>query len=124
MTDLGVGAIWEYHVRSPTLEDDERITFYLKKVSDGRLELGMGTAPENPDLILYFTDQAIKELISLSLDAKTYYTNYLRIMKEGSGMVDLDYRVNKSWTNLVKLGYKNWASRYGFMEQIGTAKAK
>ena len=124
MADLGVGALWEYHVRSPTLEDDERIVFYLKKVDGERLELSMGNALETPDLILYFTDQAIKELISSSPNAKTYYENYSKIMKEGSGTRDLDYKVNKSWTNLVKLGYKNWASRYGFMDQIGAPKTK
>jgi hypothetical protein len=124
MMDLSVGAIWEYHIKSPTLEDDEIRIFHLKKVSEERLELGMGIAPETPDLILYFTDQAVTELISSSPDAKTYYTNYSKIMKEGTGTRDLDYKVNKSWANLVKLGYKNWASRYGFMDQIGGPKTK
>jgi hypothetical protein len=119
MMDLGVGAVWEYHVRGPMIEDEERIVFYLKKVTDQRLELGMGNCPETPDLILYFTEQALRELISSSPSAKTYYENYSKIMKEGSGTRDLDYKINKSWMNLVKLGYRNWADRYGFMNQTG-----
>jgi hypothetical protein len=116
MTDLSVGAIWEYHVRSPTLEDNEKIVFHLKKLGEQRLELGMGVASETPDLILYFTDQAIVELMSSSPDAQTYYANYSKIMKEGSGTRDLDYKVNKSRLSLWKIGYRNWVNRYGFME--------
>jgi hypothetical protein len=123
MTDLSVGALWEYHVKGPTLEDDERTVFSLRKTSEDRLELRMGNAPETPDLILYFTEDAIKELVS-SPNAKTYYENYSKIMREGSGTRDLDYKVNKSWTNLVKLGYKDWANRYSFMDQIGGSKAR
>jgi hypothetical protein len=40
-------------------------------------------------------------------------------MKEGSGKRDLDYKVNKSQINMVKLGYGSWAKRYGFMSEIG-----
>nr|MDO8134213.1 hypothetical protein [Candidatus Njordarchaeum guaymaensis] len=119
MKDLSVGAMWEYHVRSPTLEDNEKILFHLKKVSMNRLELGVGSASEAPDLILYFTEEAIVELMSQSPDAETYYANYSKILREGSGSRDLDYKVNKSRLALWKEGYRNWAKRYNFMEQVG-----
>jgi hypothetical protein len=119
MKDLSVGAMWEYHVRSPTLDDNEKIVFHLKKVGENRLELGVGPASEAPDLILYFTDEAIVELISRSPDADTYYANYSKILREGSGSRDLDYKVNKSRLALWKVGYRNWAKRYNFMGQVG-----
>ncbi|WXG43209.1 MAG: hypothetical protein WED04_04025 [Promethearchaeati archaeon SRVP18_Atabeyarchaeia-1] len=124
MMDLSIGAIWEYHVRSPTLDGNERVLFHLKKTSERRLELGIGAASETPDLILYFTEEAIVELMSSSPDAKTYYSNYSKIMKEGSGAWDLDYKVNKSRLALWRVGYRNWANRYGFMEQISSPDAK
>nr|MDO8098345.1 hypothetical protein [Candidatus Njordarchaeota archaeon] len=119
MRDLGIGATWEYHVRSPTLDNHEKIVFHLKKVGENRLELGVGPASEAPDLILYFTEEAIVELISRSPDAETYYANYSKILKEGSSGRDLDYKVNKSRLALWKVGYRNWAKRYNFMEQVG-----
>jgi hypothetical protein len=124
MKDLSVGAIWEYHIRGPTLEGYERIVFHLKKLAESRLELGVGPAPETPDLILYFTEEAILELISSSHDAVTYYANYSRIMKEGSGTRDLDYKVNKSKMSLWRVGYREWAKRYSFMDQVGEKELK
>jgi hypothetical protein len=124
MKDLSVGATWEYHVRGPTLEGYERIVFHLKKLAESRLELGVGPAPETPDLILYFTEEAIMELISSSPDAASYYANYSKIMKEGSGMRDLDYKVNKSKMSLWRVGYREWAKRYSFMDQIGEKELK
>jgi hypothetical protein len=111
--------MWEYHVRSPTLDDNEKIVFHLKKVSENQLELGVGSASEAPDLILHFTEEAIVELITRSRDAETYYAKYSEILKEGSGSRDLDYKVNKSRLALWKVGYRNWAKRYNFMEQVG-----
>jgi hypothetical protein len=119
MKDLSVGATWEYHVRGPTLEGYEKILFNLKKIAEGSLELGIGPASETPDLILYFTEAAILELISQSPDAKTYYANYSKIMREGSGTRDLDYKVNKSRMALWRVGYREWTKRFSFMDQIG-----
>jgi hypothetical protein len=119
MKDLNVGVMWEYHVRSPTLEGNEKIAFHLKKLAENHLELGIGSASETPDLILYFTEEAILELTSPSPDAETYYENYSKIMKEGSGTRDLDYKVNKSRITLWRLGYRKWAKRFSFMDQIG-----
>jgi len=119
MMNLSVGAIWEYHVRSPTLEGYERIIFHLKKIADDRLELGGGSASETPDLILYFTEEALLELISPMPDAETYYANYSKIMKEGSGKRDLDYKLNKSKMALWRVGYREWAKRFSFMDQMG-----
>lgn len=124
MKDLSVGAIWEYRIRGPTLEGYERIVFHLKKLAEGRLELGVGPAPETSDLILYFTEEAIMELITSSPDAVTYYTNYSKIMKEGSGTRDLDYKVNKSIISLWRVGYREWAKRYSFMDQVGEKELK
>jgi hypothetical protein len=124
MMDLSVGALWEYHVRSPTLDDNEKMVFHLKKIGEQQLELGIGAASETPDLVLYFTDEAIVELMSGSPDAETYYNNYSKILKEGSGTRDLDYRVNKSRLQLWRVGYRNWANRYGFMQQIGDSDIK
>jgi hypothetical protein len=118
MKGLNIGAIWEYHIRGPTLEGYERIVFCLKKLAENHLELGVGSASESPDLILYFTEEAILELISPTPDAETYYANYARIMKEGSGTCDLDYKVNKSRIALWRVGYREWAKRYSFMDQI------
>ena len=122
MKTLKPGAIWEYIIRAPNLDDDLSetiLTFHLMKKHDETLEMIKGDAPVKPDLILYFTEQAILNLIAGSPSADKYYEIYRKIMRNPTEEIDLDYKVNKSRLKLWQLGYRSWSKIYKFTQIEG-----
>jgi hypothetical protein len=117
MTSLKPGAIWEYVIKAPKLDDQKSqtiLTFHLIKREDETLELHQGEAPRKPDLILYFTERAILNLISGFPSAKQYYKDYRQIMNNPTHDIDLDYKINKPRLKLWRLGYRAWSKLYKF----------
>jgi hypothetical protein len=122
MKALKPGAIWEYIIRAPNLDDSLSQTIlicHLTKKPDETLEMVEGDAPIKPDLILYFTEQAILSLIADSPSAEKYYECYRQIMRNPSGGIDLDYKINKSRLKLWQLGYRSWSKLYKFTQIEG-----
>ncbi len=117
MDHLKPGAIWEYVIKSPTLDDEHSetlLTFYLTKKEDESLEMNQGYAPIKPDLILYFTEKAILNLIEGFPPATKYYEAYRKIMSKPTEEIDLDYKINKPRLKLWRLGYRPWSKLYKF----------
>lgn len=117
MTSLKPGATWEYIIRAPNLDGDDCetvLTFHLIKKTNDLLEMIQGTAPTKPDLILYFTEKAILNLIADSPPADEYYTAYRYIMNNPTNEIDLDYKVNKPRLKLWRKGYRTWSKLYKF----------
>ncbi|MHA1264985.1 MAG: hypothetical protein ACTSRS_07080 [Candidatus Helarchaeota archaeon] len=117
MTALKPGAIWEYEIRAPTLEGEQSevvLVFHLFKKEDGTIKMVRGTAPTKPDLILYFTEKAILNLISNAPTAHKYYELYRKIMANPTDEIDLDYKVNKPRLKLWRMGYRTWSKIYKF----------
>lgn len=122
MKTLKPGAIWEYIIRAPKLDDDMSetiLTCHLMKKPDETLEMIEGDAPIKPDLILYFTEQAILNLIADSPPADQYYETYRKIMRNPTEEIDLDYKVNKSRLKLWHLGYRSWSKIFKFTQIEG-----
>ncbi|MHA1132596.1 MAG: hypothetical protein ACTSQQ_17555 [Candidatus Helarchaeota archaeon] len=112
MTSLKEGAIWEYVIKAPNLDDPDSktiLTFYLVKNNDNTLEMIEGNAPTRPDLILYFTEKAITTLIHDSPSAEKYYEAYRYIMNNPTDELDIDYKVNKPRLKLWRIGYRTWS---------------
>ncbi len=114
MKHLEIGALWEYHVRPFTLDSNDKLVFHLTKLSEKEIRFEQGPAPEKPDLILYFTENAMVKLVDESKDADTYYENYREILKNPDVGVELDYKINKPRLKLFRMGYKEWADAYKF----------
>lgn len=119
MNSLKPGATWEYVIKSPSLDGENSrvlLTFHLVKNSENSLEMVFGNAPAKPDLILYFTEKAILNLIAGSPPAEHYYQEYRQIMKHPTNDLDLDYKVNKSRLKLWRKGYRAWSKLYKFSQ--------
>ena len=117
MKSLEPGSVWEYIIRTPKLDGDDTetvLTFHLIKIFDSDLDMVEGPSPDKPDLILYFTEKAILDLISGSPPADEYYEAYRNIMSNPTEDVDLDYKVNKPRLKLWRKGYKSWSKIYKF----------
>ncbi len=117
MTSLKPGATWEYIIRAPSLDDDESktiLTFHLVKKTDNLLEMVQGNAITKPDLILYFTEKAILNLIADSPPADEYYEEYRNIMNNPTNEIDLDYKINKPRLKLWRMGYRTWSKLFNF----------
>ena len=67
-----------------------------------------------PDLILYFTEKAILNLIDGNPSADEYYARYREIMYNPQPGIELDNKVNKPRLQLWRLGYKNWQKDFKF----------
>jgi len=122
MKTLKPGAIWEYIIKAPKLDDEMSqtiLTCHLMKKPDETLEMVEGEAPVKPDLILLFTERAILSLISGSPTAEKYYDGYRQIMRNPSDEIDLDYKINKSRLKLWQLGYRAWSKLYKFTQIEG-----
>ncbi len=114
MRHLEIGALWEYHIRPFTLDSNDKLIFHLTKLSEDEIRFEQGPAPEKPDLILYFTENAMVKLVDESNDADTYYEKYREILKNPDVGVELDYKINKPRLKLFRMGYKEWAETYKF----------
>ncbi|NVM53649.1 MAG: hypothetical protein HWN66_08090 [Candidatus Helarchaeota archaeon] len=117
MNFLKPGAMWEYIIKSPNLDGEQSqtvLTFHLLKQSDDSLEMVEGPAPAKPDLILYFTEKAILNIITGSPPAEQYYDLYRKIMTHPTEDMDIDYKINKSRLKLWRKGYRLWSKIYKF----------
>lgn len=117
MTFLKPGALWEYVIRTPSLDGDASqtvLTFHLVKNTNEDLEMVEGPAPMKPDLILYFTEKAILNLIQGFPSAEKYYELYRQIMNHSTDDMDLDYKLNKSRLVLWRRGYRPWSKLFKF----------
>jgi hypothetical protein len=115
MRHLHVSACWEYFVTdNSTKEDEPKLHYYLYKRDGDSLVMTKDYPSIKPDLILYFTKQAILNLIEGNPDADEYYRRYREIMYNPQPGIELDNQVNKPRLQLWRLGYKNWQKDFKF----------
>jgi hypothetical protein len=67
----------------------------------------------NPDLILYFTESSILNLIHDNPNADTYYERY-RNLRQKPYINQVDSKINKSRFNLLRIGYQKWQRDFKF----------
>jgi hypothetical protein len=115
MRHISPGACWQYLVYSSSLEEAKPgLEYYLRKRVDGTIELLPDPPVEKPDLLLYFTEQALLRLIDGNPPANEYYARYKQVMGHPEPGLELDNKVNKSKILLFKAGYQAWQRDFKF----------
>ncbi|MFW9826036.1 MAG: hypothetical protein ACFFEY_00250 [Candidatus Thorarchaeota archaeon] len=117
MRHLNVNACWEYIItNNSTYEENFILRYFLYKKNKKKLEVTKNNPNIQPDLILYFTERAILNLIKGNPDAEEYYSRYREIMNNPKPGTEVDYKVNKPRLKLWQMGYRKWQSDFKFYE--------
>jgi hypothetical protein len=115
MRYLSVNACWEYYITENSVYDETfKLHYFLYKKKDNNLEMTKNEPDLKPDLILYFTEKAILNLIKGNPSAEEYYSRYREIMNNPKPRIEVDNRVNKARLRLWQIGYKKWQSDFKF----------
>ena len=115
MRHLHVKACWEYVItEQSTDEANIKLNFFLFKKNEISLEMTKTKPDIKPDLILYFTEKAILNMIEGTSNAEEYYKRYHNIMNHPLPGIELDSKVNKPRLKLWQIGYKNWQKDFKF----------
>ena len=115
MRHLKVNACWEYIItENSTYEEDFKLHYFLYKKKENELELTKNNPNVKPDLILYFTEKAILDLIKGNPSADEYYSRYREVMNNPKPGIEVDNKVNKPRLKLWQIGYKKWQSDFKF----------
>ncbi len=115
MRHLHVNACWEYMITEQSTDDANiKLNFFLFKKNEESLEMTK-TKPEfKPDLILYFTEKAILNIIEGVSGAEEYYQRYRKVMDHPQSGIEVDSKVNKPRLKLWQIGYKHWQKDFKF----------
>ena len=114
MRHLHDNACWEYIVYHDTLNDKEaKLNFYLYKKDNNTLEITQENLNFIPDLILYFTEDSILQLIQDNPVSELYFERYRKMMNSKPNN-KIDSKINKSRFNLLRLGYQKWQKDFKF----------
>lgn len=115
MRHLDVGACWKYYIFENSIDDkEEKLNYFLFKETEDSLKMTQEDPGIEPDLILYFTEQAILNLIKGSPDADEYYSRYKEVMENPKSGIQVDNKIDKARLKLWRLGYKKWQSDFNF----------
>ena len=115
MRYLHVNACWEYQIfENSTYDKDVKLLYYLLKKNENSLELTKEKPDIKPDLILYFTEKAILNLIQGKPSAEEYYARYRKLMYNSQSALQVDNKINKPRLKLWQIGYKKWQSDFKF----------
>jgi len=115
MRHLHVNACWEYSITEQSTDDSNiKLNFFLFKKNEKSLEMTKTKPDIKPDLILYFTEKAILNMIEGTSSAEEYYERYHNIMDYPLPGIELDSKVNKPRLKLWQIGYKHWQKDFKF----------
>ena len=115
MRHLHVNACWEYVITEQSTDDANfKLNFFLFKKNEKSLEMTTNKPIIKPDLILYFTEKAILNMIEGTSSAEEYYERYHNIMDHPQPGIELDSKVNKPRLKLWQIGYKHWQKDFKF----------
>ena len=115
MRHLHVNACWEYQITENSTDDENiKLLYYLFKKDENTLEMTKENPKTKPDLILYFTEKAILNLIQGYPSAEEYYARYREVMDNPQPRIEVDNKINKARLKLWQIGYKNWQKDFKF----------
>jgi len=115
MRHLKPEACWEYIITEhSTNEENTKLHYFLYKKDEINLEMTKENPGIKPDLILYFTEKAILDLIKGEPSADEYYSRYREVMTIPKPGIEVDNKVNKPRLKLWQIGYKKWQSDFRF----------
>ena len=102
MRHLKVNACWEYIItENSTYEEDFKLHYFLYKKKENELELTKNNPNVKPDLILYFTEKAILDLIKGNPSADEYYSRYRKLMSNPKPGIEVDNKWDIKNGNLI-----------------------
>jgi len=115
MRHLHVNACWEYSITEQSIDDANiKLNFFLFKKNEKSLKMTKQVPDIKPDLILYFTEKAILNLIEGNSSAEEYYARYHKVMDNPQSGIEVDNKVNKPRLKLWQIGYKKWQKDFKF----------
>lgn len=118
MRHLEENACWKYIITEKSFSENQiknpKLIYYLYKKDKNNLEMVKENPQIEPDLILYFTEDAVLELIEGSPNAEEYFARYRRIMDNPKPRIQIDNKINKARLKLWRLGYKDWQKDFKF----------
>lgn len=115
MRNLSINACWEYYISENSINDDIfKIHYFLYKTKDKTLKMTKKEPGLKPDLILYFTEKAILNLIKENPSADEYFSRYHEAMDNPKPGIEVDSKINKPRLKLWQMGYKKWQSDFKF----------
>jgi hypothetical protein len=115
MRHLHINACWEYIITEQSTDDENiKLDFFLFKKNEKLLEMTKSKPKIKPDLILYFTEKAILNMIEGTASAEEYYERYHNIMDHPQSGIEVDSKVNKPRLKLWQIGYKQWQKDFKF----------
>ena len=116
MRHLNIKACWEYFITENSIDDSEepKLHYFLYKNSESSLVMTKEDPGITADLILYFTEKAILNLINGNPSAEEYYKRYHEVMDNPKPGIDLDNKVNKPRLKLWRIGYRLWQKDFNF----------
>jgi hypothetical protein len=114
MRHLHVNACWEYNIYQNSLKEDQvKLRYFLYKKDDNTLGVTQDEPELIPDLILYFTEDSILQLIQNNPESELYFERYRKMMNFKPNN-KIDSKINKSRFNLLRLGYQKWQKDFKF----------
>jgi hypothetical protein len=115
MRHLKVNACWEYIItEDSTYDENVKLCYYLYKKAENLLEMTKDNPSIKPDLILFFTEKAILNLIHGNPSADEYFNRYRKLMYNSLSENQVDNKINKPRLKLFKLGYQKWQKDFKF----------
>lgn len=115
MRHLHINACWEYIITKHSTKDEEvKLNFYLLKKNENSLNISEDKPKIKPDLILYFTEKAILNMIKGNPSTEEYYKRYRKVMEHPQIGIEVDNKVNKPRLKLWQIGYKQWQKDFNF----------
>ncbi len=115
MRHLSINACWEYIItEESTREEHAKLRYFLFKKDANTVEMTKINPGFKPDLILYFTEKAILDLIRNNPSTDDYYTLYHNMMNNPRPGIEVDNKLNKSSLKLLKLGYREYQKDFKF----------
>ena len=96
------------------MREDIKLTFFLLKRNEKLLEMSEIKPEIKPDLILFFTEKAILNMIEGNPNAEEYYKRYRSVMEHPQSGIEVDNKVNKPRLKLWQIGYKEWQKDFKF----------
>lgn len=115
MRHLNLQACWEYYITENSTNDKAfKLHYFLYKENENKLEMTKDDPKIKPDLILYFTEKAILDLVKGDPSAEEYYFRYSEVINNPRPGIEVDNKVNKPRLKLWQMGYKKWQSDFKF----------
>ncbi|MBD3253491.1 MAG: hypothetical protein GF383_00280 [Candidatus Lokiarchaeota archaeon] len=118
MRHLHINACWKYVIVDNSISESEiarpKLSYYLYKKEEDNLKMTIDDPNIEPDLILYFTEQAVLQLIDGHPSAEEYYRRYREVMDNPKSGIEVDNKINKARLKLWRLGYRNWQNDFNF----------